>query len=324
MRFSAEQAKDANYACAAFTLVILLARVAGSRRRQRPIDLSFFLVVLSILVVVARIVIVYYYLLYGTGSDALRDAEYFNTHNLDQIKKGSILSLVARVLITTSCWLQVCLLLLFYKGIMHGIQWVSWMIKLTWAATGASFVAVVLVTLLECRPLRLYWQVEPDPGSCVKSYAQLLLQCAANIVLDLMLLAISYPILVHSKGRDWKQHLRVGTLFVFGTFCIIVTSLRLASIYDSSSAQPTRSLWASIQMLTATFVANAPTIYGDLQTVKRKKSEAVARRTSLPEVWRDSEAGCPDLPLPERAATHSSIQSRKEWFDHLEDIDDVR
>ncbi|KAK5097634.1 hypothetical protein LTR70_000653 [Exophiala xenobiotica] len=309
MRFSAEQAKDANYACAAFTLVILLARVAGSRRRQRPIDLSFFLVVLSILVVVARIIVVYYYLLYGTGSDALRDAEYFNTHNLDQIKKGSILSLVARVLITTSCWLQ----------------WVSWMIKLTWAATGASFVAVVLVTLLECRPLRLYWQVEPDPGSCVKSYAQLLLQCAANIVLDLMLLAISYPILVHCKGRDWKQHLRVGTLFVFGTFCIIVTSLRLASIYDASSAQPTRSLWASIQMLTSTFVANAPTIYGDLQTAKRKKSEAVARRTSLPEVWRrDSEAGCPDLPLPERAATHSSIQSRKEWFDHLEDIDDVR
>lgn len=173
MRFSAEQAKDANYACAAFTLVILLARVAGSRRRQRPIDLSFFLVVLSILVVVARIIVVYYYLLYGTGSDALEDADYFNTHNLDNVKKGSILSLVARVLITTSCWLQVGLLLLFYRGIMHGIQWVSWMIKLTWAATGASFVAVVLVTLLECRPLRLYWQVEPDPGSCVKSYALL-------------------------------------------------------------------------------------------------------------------------------------------------------
>lgn len=322
--FTAEQAKHANYACAALSLVILLARVAGSRRRQRPIDLSFFLVVLSILVIIARVLVVYFYLLYGTGSDALEDAQYFNTHNFSTIKKGSILSLVARVLITASCWLQVCLLLLFYKGIMHGIQWVSWMTKLTWVATGASFVAVVLVTLLECRRLRLYWQVQPDPGSCVKGYVQLLLQCIANIVLDLLLLAISYPILI-CKGRDWKQHLRVGTLFVLGTFCIIVTSLRLASVYDTSSAQPTRSLWASVQMLTSTFVANAPTIYGDLQTAKRKKSEATARRMTLPEVWRrDSEAGYPDLPLPERVATHSSIQSRKEWFDHLEDIDDIR
>lgn len=324
MRFSAEQAKHANYACAALSLIILLTRIAISLRRKRQIGLSFFLVILSIIVIIARILVVYFYLLYGTGSDALRDAGYFNEHNADTIKKGSILSLVARVLITASCWLQVCLLLLFYKGIMQGIQWVSRMINLTWAATAITFVAVVLVTLLECRPIRLYWQVEPDPGSCVKGYAQLLLQCTTNIVLDLLLLAISYPILI-CKGRDWKQHLRVGTLFVLGTFCIIVTSLRLASVYDTSSAQPTRSLWASVQMLTSTFVANAPTIYGDLKNARRKKSEAVARRKTLPEIWRrDTEAGQPDMPLPARIATRSSMQSRKEWFDHLEDIDDIR
>lgn len=324
--FTAQQAKHANYACAALSLVILLVRVAASQRRQRPLDLSFFLVLLSILVVIARIVVVFYYLLYGTASDAINNAHYFNAHDLETIKKGSILSLAARVLITASCWLQICLLLLFYKHIMKGIQWVAWMINLTWVATGASFVAVVLATFLECRPFHLYWQVQPDPGSCVKGYIQLLVQCITNIALDLLLLAISYPILV-CRGRSWKQHSRVGVLFVLGTFCIIVTSLRLASVYDTSSAQPTRSLWASIQMITSTFVANVPTIYGDLHVAKRKKSEPINRRMSRPEVWTriDSEAGYPDLPLPARAATGSSDKSsRKEWFDHLEVVDDVR
>jgi len=235
------------------------------------------------------------------------------------------LSLVARVLITATCWLQVCLMLLFYKHIMEGIRWVTCMINLTWVATGASFAAVIFATFLECRPLHLYWQVEPNPGSCVKGYIQLLVQCASNVGLDLFLLVISYPILI-CRGRSWKQHTRVGIVFILGTFCIIVTSLRLASVYDTSSAQPTRSLWASVQMITSTFVANAPTIYGDLQVAKRKKSEPIIRRMSRPELWgTDSERGSPDLAIPARVATASSDRSwRKEWFDHLEVARDVR
>ena len=323
--FNAQQAKDANYACAALSLVILITRVVVSRRRRRSVDLSLFLVVLSIFVIIARIIAVFFYLLYGTASDALNNAHYFDTHDLETIKKGSILSLVARVLITATCWLQVCLLLLFYKHIMQGIRWVVWMIKLTWVVAGASFVAVIFVTFLECRPLHLYWQVTPNPGSCVKGYSQLLVQCASNIALDLLLLAISYPILI-CRARSWKQHTRVGIVFILGTFCIIVTSLRLASIYSTSSAQPTRSLWASVQMITSTFVANAPTIYGDLQVAKRKKSEPIIRRMSRPELWgTDGEAGYAHLEVPARAATNSSDRSwRKEWFDHLEVVDDVR
>ena len=328
MKFTADQAKHANYACAAISLIILTFRLAVSQRRQRPLDLSFLLVLLSVITVVVRIVVVFYYLLYGTASDAIHNADYFNTHDLSKIETGSKLSLVARVLITASCWLQICLLLLFYGQIMSGIRWVTHMIRATWTTTAVTFVAVVFATFLECRPLHLYWQVAPDPGVCVKGYVQLLVQCASNIILDLMLLAISYPILF-GKGRSWSQHVRVGGVFILGTFCIIVTTLRLVSVLDTGSAQPTRSLWASVQMVVSTFVANAPTIYGDLKATKRKKNEAILRRMSRPEVWArgDSESN-PVLVAPERAATvdsqGSTGSSRKEWFDHLEEVEDGR
>lgn len=334
MMFTATQAKHANYACAALSLVVLLTRAAVTKRRQKTLDFAFWLVAISILTVITRIVVVYYYLLYGTASDAVNSAHYFDTHDLAKVATGSKLSLVARVLITASCWLQVCLLLLFYSNlyIMQGLRWVHITINLTWIATAATFLAVILATLLECRPLHLYWQVSPDPGVCVKGYVQLLVQGIGNIALDLMLLVISYPI-IFCKGRSVGQHFRVGLLFVLGTFSIIVTILRLVSVFDSNSAQPTRSLWASVQMVVSTFVANAPTIYGELKVRKRRKVDAVTRRMSRPELWgsADSDAVLGGLAMPQRAATiesqrsnDSSNTSTKDWFDHLEQVEAMR
>lgn len=278
-------------------------------------------------VVCARIAVVYLYLKFGTANDALNDASYFNRHDLQDVEIGSILSLVARVLVTMSYWLQICLLILFYSHIMDGIRWVARTIKFAWVAIVGTFIAVVLATLLECQPFHLYWQVQPDPGSCVKGYYQLLFQCISNIGLDLLLLAISYPIL-YCTDRTWKQHLRVLVLFILGTFCILITILRCYQVYSNDSAQPTRSLWASIQMVVSTFVANAPMIYGDLKVTKRKRSEVlINRRMSRPNEWGnlDIEASHPDMCLPERAKTHLSSSSagsstRKEWFDHTADL----
>lgn len=335
LTFTALEARNANYVCAALSLFILCTRVVVSCYRKKPFDLSFFLVLLSIAVIVCRITVVYFYLRYGTASDALSNARYFNVHNMDDIKKGSILSLVARVLITASCWLQICLLLRFYNSMMYSIRWVARMIKLTWFATIATFIAVILATLLECRPFHLYWQVSPDPGKCVKGYIQIFLQCLSNIVLDLSLLIISYPILAAAKNRSWKQHLRIATLFMLGTFCIIVTVLRLVSIYDNRGAQPTRSFWASVAMAVSTFVANAPTIYGDLRIAKRRNSQSTGHRASRANLFEScSEFTFPGrlppnqhLQIPDRVITNetrgsqassASATTTKEWFDHFE------
>lgn len=321
MNFTAVQAKQSNYTCAALSFAILLTRVIVAKYRKRPLDLSLFLVLVSIVVIIARIIVVYYLLIYGTAGDALGDQHYFDLHDDPTIKKGSILSLVARCLILASCWLQICLLLLFYGGMMSSIPWVVRMIRLTWAATIGTFVAVVLATFLECRPIHLYWQVDPDPGNCIKGYVQLFIQSISNIVLDVMLLIITYPILDLCKNRSRKQQFSIGVLFILGTFCIIVTILRTISIVDSSSAQPTRSVWASVQMTVSTFVANVPTIYGDLQLVKRKKTQDNLRRESYLEPSSPvTEASIPLAPLHIRSSNGSCSSGPKDWFDHIENV----
>lgn len=321
--FSASQARHANYVCAALAIIILLTRLTVARLQKKKLDAGTYLIVASILVIIARLVVNFYYLRLGTASDAINNARYFDTHNRRSIMKGTILSLSARILITASCWLQIGLLLLFYWRVMYTIRWVVRLIKVCWLVTIVTFMAVVLANFLECRPFHLYWQISPDPGTCVRAYIQLLIQCISNIVIDIILLIISYPLLL-CKGRSWGQHFRVGTLFILGTFCIIVTVLRLKSVYATKSAQVTRSLWASVQVVVSAFVANVPTIYGDLKVVQRKRSEPLARRVSGAETWNSDKDHYKieqrsSIRVPEQVAPGTLSRSRtKEGFDHVE------
>ncbi|KAI8631651.1 hypothetical protein F5Y19DRAFT_473329 [Xylariaceae sp. FL1651] len=265
------QAQQVNYATTVLTLVILFTRIGLSLWRRERIDPSFILVTFSVLVVIARIVTNAYYLRYGTAADAIRHAGYFDENNLQNIKTGSILVLASRVLITAVLWLQICILLLFYSRITSGFLWVAWTIKITWGIVAATFIAVVLATFLECRPISLYWQVTPDPGYCVHAYAQLLIQAINNIILDLLLILIAWPI-ASLKKRTISEYITLYTLFALGTFCIVISVIRIVSVRDSDSSQTIRSLWASVQMMVSAFVANVPNIYGSIRAIRRKRS----------------------------------------------------
>ncbi|KAI1744776.1 hypothetical protein F4680DRAFT_235126 [Xylaria scruposa] len=266
-------AEEVNYATTALSLLILLTRIVLWVWRRERIDTSFILVVTSVLVVIARIVANALYLKYGNAADVIKHAGYFDEGNLRDVKLGSILVLVARALITTIIWLQVSILLLFYTRITYGVGWVAWVVKITWAAVAVTYVGNILITFLECRPISLYWQINPDPGYCVQANGQLLSQTISNIVLDIMLIVIAYPI-VGLRKRTVAEHVTLYTLFALGTFCIIISIIRVVSVRDSGSSQVIRSLWASVQMLVSTFVANAPNVYGSVRALRRKRSTA--------------------------------------------------
>jgi hypothetical protein len=280
------QAGDSNWACAALSIVILLTRLAVYRNRQNAFDVSSMLCVASILIVSTRIAVNYYLLKDGSANTPLSGSpSNFTAQDYAAIKTGSILAIVGRLLITTYYWFQVSLLLLFYSRIVYQERWITNTIRFCWFTIFASYVAVILTTFLECRPFRLYWQLTPHPDGCVRAYVQLFTQGTANIVLDLILLVIAVPLLLNWRNRTLSENLRIGLLVMLGTLCIIVTCIRLAYIHGADSAQVTRTFWASIQMLVATFVANAPTIYGSLKLMRRRKSEQLARRASRAEVW---------------------------------------
>jgi hypothetical protein len=287
MLVSSDEAKVGGWVCAGLSLIILIFRILVARIHSGSFDLSSLVCLVAIVAIIARLVVNQYVLAYGTSNDALNGAStYFNAHALEKLKIGSILSLIARVLNTTVCWLQTCLLLMFYSRIFEiRAKWTTRLIHLTWAAIPLTYIAVILSTFLECHPFSLYWQVDPNPGKCIKAYVQLLLQCTSNTVLDLLLLVISWPLLTAVRQRSRSEQVRVGAMCFLGVFCIVITLVRIVYIYADSSYQPVRSFFASIQIVASCFVANVPTIYGCVRMIRRRKSAQMMRRGSRPEVW---------------------------------------
>lgn len=121
-----------------------------------------------------------------------------------------------------------------------------------------TFVAIILADLVECTPITHYWLVSPTtPPQCRQGYAQLLTMGISNVITDLLLVFFPIPIIVTSSTMSLKRKFHLTCLFALSLIPVVVTLYRLPEIISKHGAQQTRSLWASIEILFATAVANA-------------------------------------------------------------------
>ncbi|RMZ22705.1 hypothetical protein D0859_13267 [Hortaea werneckii] len=124
-----------------------------------------------------------------------------------------------------------------------------------------TYVGVQLSNVTECQPVNLYWQIVPDPGPCSQAHVQLLVLGIVNIVTDVMLMALPWPMLIKAKLQP-RRKFELGLLFLFGIFIIVITAVRLPLNNNKITSQVSRSTWASVELMVAAIVVNAPTLYG--------------------------------------------------------------
>lgn len=121
----------------------------------------------------------------------------------------------------------------------------------------ATFIAVIISDLTECRPFSHNWQVLPDPGpQCRQGYAQLLTMAICNILTDLLLVIFPIPVIVGS-GMTVKRKVQLILLFSLSLAPVTVTLYRVPHIIEEHGSQRSRSLYASVELLFATTAANA-------------------------------------------------------------------
>ncbi|PNS17166.1 hypothetical protein CAC42_7220 [Sphaceloma murrayae] len=277
---TADIANYTTYACSAIAALLIIVRLVVSKFQPKLLDISFFIAIFGLAAIVARVIVTYYVLKLGTASDVLAKMKNTTTTDLDaedlkNIKKGSILSLFARILTTCIIWSMNLLLLLLYRRLVAHLPWVKHAITGTFVFIALSYFAVIAATFLECRPFHLYWQISPAPGACVNAYSQTMVQCLANVITDLILMGISIPILF-IQGSRATHRARIFGLIALSAFCIVVTCVRLTYVFEGGSFQETRVFWASISVAVAALVANAPVIYGSLKIMQRSKRTTYA------------------------------------------------
>jgi hypothetical protein len=194
-----------------------------------------------------------------------------------------------------SLWLLKVVTLEFFNRLvgLSGKKRYTLLLRLIRISLAVTFLAVVVADLAECQPFAHYWQVVPDPGGrCRQGYAHLITVTAANVFTDLVLVVFPVPIVVKSRLSRGRKTLLV-MLFCLHLFTVVVAVYRVPEILREGGYQATRTMWASAEILMATFAANALTIGTFVRDtgVKKKRLRYQPNESESRSAKRDSRAG---------------------------------
>ncbi|EKJ73837.1 hypothetical protein FPSE_05960 [Fusarium pseudograminearum CS3096] len=234
------------------------------------------------------------------------------------------LLLPARIFYAMFLWCLKLGLLAFYSRFIDVFRWGKMVTDALWWFIMATFVAVFITILAECRPMSLYvlfaqqqvtltdrlyirmWTLDYDDSKvrCNRAVGNLILMAVCNIILNVALIILPFPMLRHLR-LDLKEKLQLGFLFSVGAVLVAITILRLPLILNQSVSQRSRSMWASIEILCSCIVANTPFFYALVKDLKRQHDDRPERSPSNatnPSDFYDlqslpSSAGAP-IPIP--------------------------
>ncbi|KAF4126078.1 integral membrane protein, partial [Geosmithia morbida] len=255
-----------------FSTCIILLRLSGRYVRVEKLFIEDRVVAVALLPLYLRMACIHLVFVYGTNNVDL-DGIDLSGQDVRRRVIGSRLVLASRIFYAATLWVLKFATVEFlarlggsarkerYTRITTGLRW----------ALGASFLAVVVSDLAECRPASHYWQVVPDPGpQCRQGMAQLLTMGISSAAVDVVLVIFPIPMIVRSRIAP-KRKLLLVLLFSFGFLTVGVTLYRVARIVQRHGDQVVRSTWASVDILATTAVANVVAVGSFLRDTGVKK-----------------------------------------------------
>ncbi|KAF2127932.1 hypothetical protein P153DRAFT_432363 [Dothidotthia symphoricarpi CBS 119687] len=251
-------------------ITIMVVRLVSKKINKEVYNSGDYFTMGAMLCCTARVATIHVVLIWGTNNmDAKTRASLdFTNKEIYRRTIGSQLTLASRVIYISYLWLQKLVLLDVFRRLLFKLRWEKMAL---WSYRGVflvSFIATQISTFSECNPFHLYWQVTPDPGTCVRAQFQLILVASLNIITDVMLVVIPIPLLI-SLQTPFLRKLQVFVLLTLGLLIIAITITRLPINHSHATSQANRSAWVSGELLIASFVVNMPTIYGQWNLWRR-------------------------------------------------------
>nr|XP_036588408.1 uncharacterized protein CTRU02_01460 [Colletotrichum truncatum]KAF6799781.1 integral membrane protein [Colletotrichum truncatum] len=240
-----------------FCTLIILLRVAGRFIRTERLFQEDKVAALALIPLWLRMACVHFVLLYGTNNAQLDDG--LSSEDAYRKRVASGLVLASRIFYAATLWILKNTILEFFKR-LTGVTWARSyeqtlvFIRCTLVAT---FIAIIISDLAECRPFHHYWQVTPDPGGqCRQGFAHLITMATCNIITDALLVFFPIPIILRSQMGP-KRKVQLTLLFSLSLAVIGVTIYRVTHVMREHGQQQLRSVLASVELLFATTAANA-------------------------------------------------------------------
>ncbi|KAM3441103.1 hypothetical protein NHJ13734_002974 [Beauveria thailandica] len=258
-----------------FCTCIILLRLAGRYIRLEKLFREDKIVALALVPLFLRIACAHVVLLWGTNNVNLDGAAALSDAQLSHRVTGSRVVLAGRVFYAATLW-TLKLTTLEFVTRLAGASMKKIYLRLTMFlryALGVSFLAILITDLAGCHPIAKSWQVTPDPGGqCRQGFVQLITMGAASAVLDVILIVFPVPLILSTRIPTKRKVLLV-MLFCFGFLTVGITLYRVPQIIKLKGDQIFRSMWASVEILAATVVANIVALGSFLRDSGAKKTK---------------------------------------------------
>ncbi|KAL7940771.1 hypothetical protein V8C42DRAFT_206377 [Trichoderma barbatum] len=240
-----------------FCTCLILLRLSGRYIRVETLFIEDKITALALLPLYIRIACTHIVLLYGTNNIRFAGLE-LSSKEIDHRIIASKVVLAGRIFHAATLWTLKFTTLEFLNRLAGASSKKVYkvLINIIRCILAASFVAVLVSDLAECRPISHYWQIIPDPGpQCRQGVAQLLTMGVCSAVIDIILIIFPIPIIMSTRIPTRRKVL-LAMLFCFGFLTVGITIYRIPETIKQHGDQIVRSMWASIELLAATAVAN--------------------------------------------------------------------
>ncbi|KAI1453954.1 hypothetical protein F4805DRAFT_340068 [Annulohypoxylon moriforme] len=178
---------------------------------------------------------------------------------------GSKIQLIGWSTYTVLLWALKTSYLFFYlrltTGLMRGHRI---LIYIGFILIPVSWLILILIIFLGCRPFHYNWQIYPDPGNaCYPAVSRQLLigSLVLNVVTDLYLITIPVVILWRSTLRLAKK---IGLIILFSGGFLVIACAILRSVLmltDPINGAQTAGSWSVRETFIATITTNLPVVF---------------------------------------------------------------
>ncbi|KAL6856804.1 hypothetical protein J3F83DRAFT_381165 [Trichoderma novae-zelandiae] len=240
-----------------FCTCLILLRLSGRYIRVEKLFVEDKITALALLPLYLRMACTHVVLLYGTNNIELAGLE-LSPEEVRQRTIASKVVLAGRIFHAATLWTLKFTTLEFLNRLAGASSKRVYkiLINILRSLLAASFVAIVVSDVAECRPISHYWQIVPDPGpQCRQGMAQLITMGISSAVLDVILIVFPIPIIMSTRIPTRRKVL-LSLLFCFGFLTVAITIYRIPETIKEHGDQIVRSMWASVELLAATAVAN--------------------------------------------------------------------
>lgn len=118
------------------------------------------------------------------------------------------------IYVASAVAIKTSLILLYYR-LFSLIRWFRWELALAWILVVLYFIVVVLVAILECKPVSYIWDKSIPGGTCINRYEFYRWNGVANLILDFMVLTLSMPVIWHLQLKS-RQKVSLTVVFLLG------------------------------------------------------------------------------------------------------------